>query len=110
MAHTRVLLLLCHLRYRSSMDDLCPGATQFQCVLLYRVSASMSALFDPIFFTETHPNYVLYRHRLASGWFPGTEIVSLCLELSQAVILRHISGWHGRACANLISYPTLMVA
>ena len=28
------------------------------------------------FFSETHPNYTLYRHRLASGWFPGTEIVS----------------------------------
>jgi hypothetical protein len=30
----------------------------------------------PILFSETHPNYTLYRHRLASGWFPGTEIVS----------------------------------
>ncbi len=29
-----------------------------------------------LFFPETHPNYNLYRHRLASGWFPGIEIVS----------------------------------
>jgi len=24
----------------------------------------------------THPNYDLYRHRLAGGWLPGTQIVS----------------------------------
>jgi hypothetical protein len=29
-------------------------------------------------YLETHPNYMLYRHRLAKGWFPGTEIVSDC--------------------------------
>jgi hypothetical protein len=28
------------------------------------------------FFSETHPNYDLYRHRLAGGWLPGTQIVS----------------------------------
>jgi hypothetical protein len=29
-----------------------------------------------LFFSETHPNYDLYRHRLADGWLPGTQIVS----------------------------------
>ncbi|KAH9991748.1 MBOAT-domain-containing protein [Russula vinacea] len=24
--------------------------------------------------SKTHPNYDLYRHRLANGWFPGTQI------------------------------------
>jgi hypothetical protein len=28
-------------------------------------------------FSETLPNYALYRHRLAKGWLPGTEVVSL---------------------------------
>ena len=57
-------------------------------------SASFSALAsyrpDAVSYSETHPNYILYRHRLAKGWFPGTEIVSvhfLCLGLFRAVIL-----------------------
>ncbi len=47
-------------------------------------SAYCLAVFPPAcrpysirFFSETYPNYDLYRHRLASGWFPDTEIVSL---------------------------------
>ena len=49
-------------------------------------SACLSALencFQPrrrcsfIFLSETLPNYALYRHRLAKGWFPGSEVVSL---------------------------------
>jgi hypothetical protein len=34
---------------------------------------------NPVLYSETHPNYMLYRHRLAKGWFPGTEIVSVCI-------------------------------
>ena len=30
-----------------------------------------------MFASETLPNYELYRHRLAKGWLPGTEVVSL---------------------------------
>ena len=62
------------------MDDLCADATQFQCVILFCVLSGMTSLnragfsFPP---PETHPNYDLYRHRLANGWFPGTQIVSL---------------------------------
>ncbi len=44
-------------------------------------SASFSVLAsyypNPVSYSETHPNYMLYRHRLAKGWFPGTEIVSV---------------------------------
>ena len=57
-------------------------------------SASFSALAsyhpDALSYSETHPNYNLYHHRLAKGWFPGTEIVSvyfLCLDLFRAVML-----------------------
>jgi len=32
---------------------------------------------DPVSYSETHPNYMLYRHGLAKGWFPGIEIVSV---------------------------------
>ena len=76
MAHTRVLSLLRHRRYRSFMDDLCAGSTQFQCVLLLLNFREHVILIRSDFFSETHPNYALYRHRLADGWFPGTEIVS----------------------------------
>ena len=29
--------------------------------------------------SESLPNYALYRHRLAKGWLPGSEVVSLKL-------------------------------
>ena len=79
MAHTRILPLLRYLRYRSPMDDLCASATQFQCVLLFLCFREHFGLIRFRFFSfypEIHPNYALYRHRLANGWFPGTEIVS----------------------------------
>ncbi|KAI0288928.1 MBOAT, membrane-bound O-acyltransferase family-domain-containing protein [Russula brevipes] len=40
------------------------------------VSAAVSwMVYSPIqFSSKTHPNYRLYRHRLASSWLPGTEI------------------------------------
>ena len=48
-------------------------------------SASFSVLasycLNAVSYSETHPNYMLYRHRLAEGWFPGTEIVSHCFLL-----------------------------
>ena len=37
-------------------------------------------------FSETHPNYELYRHRLAKGWLPGTQIVSFA---SRAFLSHH---------------------
>ena len=42
----------------------------------FSVSASRR-LTEAVSYSETHPNYSLYRHRLATGWFPGTEIVSV---------------------------------
>ena len=87
MAHTRVFRLLRYLHYRRPMDDLRAGAAQFQCVSLCRVLARMSSLTRAgvfLTFSETHPNYDLYRHRLARGWLPGTQIVSFasCTFLS----------------------------
>jgi hypothetical protein len=46
----------------------------------YYFLVGMSHLPEPgFFFSETHPNYDLYRHRLAGGWLPGTQIVSFCV-------------------------------
>ena len=79
MADVRILPLLYRLYHRRFMDGLQPHRGQLQCVPFCSCTLLPT---QAAFISETLPNYALYRHRLAKGWLPGSDVVSLASWVS----------------------------